>query len=61
MTNCEKIKGEWKMHGGVLRCIICSEKALIKDVGGTGGFSHEYEQVKSNFCPHCGADMREGK
>lgn len=49
--------GKWIMRGGRFRCSKCNEKALLRDVGGTGGFSHEYEQVKSNHCPNCGAMM----
>ena len=49
--------GKWIMRGGKFRCSECDEKALKKDIGGTGGFSHEYEQVKSDFCPNCGARM----
>ena len=49
--------GEWIMRGGRFRCSECDGKALMQDVGGTGGFSHEFEQVKSDICPHCGAKM----
>lgn len=49
--------GEWKMRGGLFRCSVCDGKALFQDVGGTGGFSHEYEQVKSSHCPNCLAKM----
>ena len=49
--------GKWVMRGGRFRCSECDGKALMQDVGGTGGFSHEFEQVKSNICPHCGAKM----
>ena len=49
--------GKWIMRGGRFRCSECDGKALIQDVGGTGGFSHEFEQVKSDICPHCGAKM----
>jgi hypothetical protein len=49
--------GKWIMRGGKFRCSECDEKALKKDIGGTGGFSYEYEQVKSNYCPYCGAKM----
>ena len=52
MQNLEKLpviepraRGEWDDIGGVIRwgCPYCH---------------HAYE-VKSNFCPNCGADMRE--
>lgn len=49
--------GKWIMRGGWFRCSECDEKARLRDVGGTGGFSHEYEQIKSNYCSHCGAKM----
>lgn len=49
--------GEWIMRGGWFRCSVCDERALLRDVGGTGGFSHEYHQVKTNLCPTCGAKM----
>lgn len=49
--------GKWIMRGGRFRCSECDGKALMQDVGGTGGFSHEFEQVKSDICPHCGAKM----
>lgn len=49
--------GKWIMRGGKFRCSECDEKALKKDIGGTGGFSYEYEQVKSNYCPNCGATL----
>lgn len=42
----ERKKGEWDDIGGVLRygCQFC----------------HHAQERKSNFCPNCGADMREG-
>ncbi len=53
----EKIrKGKWIMRGGWFRCSECDQKALLKESDGTGGF-YEYEQVKSNYCPNCGAKM----
>lgn len=48
--------GRWILRGGWSRCSECDERALLKDIGGTGGF-HEYDQVRSNICPHCGAKM----
>lgn len=49
--------GRWIMRGGYIRCSECDAKTLWKDTGGTGGFSHEYEQVRANYCPNCGAKM----
>lgn len=50
--------GQWIMRGGYIRCSECDAKTLWKDAGGTGGFSHEYEQVRANYCPNCGVKMR---
>lgn len=49
--------GKWIMRGGYFRCSQCDAKSLLADAGETGGFSREYEQVKSSFCPKCGAKM----
>ena len=49
--------GRWIMRGGYIRCSECDAKTLWKDTGGTGGFSHEYEQVRSVHCHNCGAKM----
>ena len=48
--------GHWILRGGWSRCSECDGKALLKDVGGTGGL-HEYDQVRSDICPNCGAKM----
>ena len=47
--------GRWYNRGGRFRCSVCDNKTLLKDIGGTGGWSHEYEQQKSPYCPNCGA------
>lgn len=51
----ERNKGEWleDFNGfeTIYRCSNCSEKPLTKY-----GTMHDY--VLSEFCPHCGADMR---
>lgn len=52
--------GHWYNRGGRFRCSVCNNKALLKDIGGTGGWSHEYEQQKSPYCPNCGARMDGG-
>ena len=49
--------GHWYNRGGRFRCSVCDNKALLKDIGGTGGWSHEYEQQKSPYCPNCGAKL----
>lgn len=49
--------GRWYSRGGRFRCSVCDNKAFLKDIGGTGGWSHEYEQQKSPYCPNCGAKM----
>lgn len=53
--------GHWYNRGGRFRCSVCDNKALLKDIGGTGGWSHEYEQQKSPYCPNCGAKMDGGE
>ena len=49
--------GYWYFRGGRPCCSVCNTKALWKDEGGTGGFSHEYVGAKSKRCPECGARM----
>lgn len=49
--------GHWYNRGGRFHCSVCDNKALLKDIGGTGGWSHEYEQQKSPYCHNCGARM----
>ena len=50
----ERKHGEWiGKNGNRKRCLECGEFALYKFVN-VGSF-HEKQ---SNFCPHCGADMR---
>lgn len=56
-ADVEEVKhGKWILRGGWFRCSECDGKALLKDVGGTGGL-HEYDQVRSDICPHYGARM----
>ena len=53
----ENIHGEWKEEPSIfpnnpfVRCSECGEEALLDENG----------VAKSNFCPNCGADMRERK
>lgn len=49
--------GRWIMRGGQARCSVCDAKAKWDCSGGTGGWSHEYEQAKTPFCWNCGARM----
>lgn len=50
-------RGYWYFRGGRPCCSVCNTKALWKDEGGTGGFSHEFVGAKSKWCPECGAKM----
>jgi len=54
------VHGFWYLRGGRPCCSVCNTKALWKDEGGTGGFSHEYVGAKSKRCPECGARMDKG-
>lgn len=57
-ADVERVKhGHWYNRGGRFRCSVCDTKAYLKDVGGTGGWSHEYIQQQSPYCPNCGARM----
>lgn len=47
------VHAEWKMRGGKLYCTICGKKALEEK-----DRDDWYSCEESNFCPHCGADMR---
>ena len=45
------VRGEWKADDrmfGVWNCSVCAETALCNGIE---------EEVKSAFCPHCGAKM----
>ena len=50
--------GHWFLSGGYWRCSECKEKALLKLDKATGGY-REYEPIRSNYCPKCGAKMQE--
>ncbi len=52
--------GHWFLSGGYWRCSECKEKALLKLDKATGGY-REYEPIRSNYCPQCGAKMQEVK
>ena len=47
------VHAEWKMRGGKLYCTNCGKKALAEK-----DRDDWYGCERSNFCPHCGADMR---
>ena len=53
----EREKGEWIWCGDRHGCSECDEFALCDayDVLETG----EHQEDLSDFCPHCGADMRQ--
>lgn len=55
----EREKGKWIVCGDKHVCSECDEFALCDayDVLETG----EYQEKLSDFCPNCGADMREGQ
>lgn len=55
----EVVHGRWFMRGGIFRCSECDSKALLKLDGNVGG-CREYTHFRSNYCPNCGADMRDG-
>lgn len=45
-------KGEWIIDGHHRRCKECGEYFCMTDSEGN--------EIPSNFCPNCGADMRKG-
>lgn len=49
--------GRWIMQGGSFRCSVCDSKAKFDWEYGHGGWSKEYEQAKTPYCPNCGAKM----
>lgn len=51
------VHARWVMRGGKFRCSICDAKANWVDEGGSGGFSHDYVQLRSPWCHNCGAKM----
>lgn len=51
------VHGRWIMRGGHFHCSSCDAKAKWDREGGTGGWSHEYVQAKTPFCPVCGAKL----
>lgn len=52
----ERKRGEWLMDEYRFYLLpVCSV------CGGKAYGSHAFDAVKSDFCPHCGADMRGGQ
>lgn len=47
------VRGKWTMHSDYPDRLICSECGTQFDVW-------HWEATQMYFCPHCGADMREG-
>ena len=50
----KKEKGKWVWYGNHKVCSVCDEWAIT-----TVDEDGEEVDVLSNFCPNCGADMRE--
>lgn len=51
----ERPQGEWIKEYKDFKCSLCGKIAYSWNDHGT------YIQIKSDFCPHCGADMRGAK
>lgn len=51
------VHGRWITRGGRFRCSVCDAKARWIREGATGGWSYEFIQDKSPYCPSCGAKM----
>ena len=50
------VPGEWivdSIASNIFTCSVCGQDAPVEPTGGT--------EYKSNFCPNCGADMREDR
>ena len=46
-------KGEWVMRGGKRYCPVCKARACV-----TRDSEDFWYTVGTDFCPHCGSDMR---
>lgn len=49
-------RGEWVRQDGHRKCSKCGKSAPYWQTGTV--FATTYVQAKTDFCPHCGADMR---
>ena len=52
LEEVERPEGEWIIDGHHRRCKNCGEYFCMADSEGN--------EIPSNFCPNCGADMRKG-
>lgn len=56
-------KGYWVEEKGKIRavykCSICGKEALLDDSGYGSSLTPDLYQVKSAYCPNCGAQMEE--
>lgn len=48
------VHGKWIIRGGKRYCSVCKERACV-----TRDSEDFWYTVGTNFCPNCGADMRE--
>ena len=52
--------GHWYMRGGRACCSKCNVKSLWgSDWDGCENHEREFVSAKSNYCPNCGAKMKE--
>lgn len=54
LHDSERPQGKWIKEYKDFKCSLCGKIAYSWNNHGT------YIQIKSDFCPHCGADMRGG-
>lgn len=52
-----ELPGRWIMRGGKFRCSVCDAQAAWECSSGVGGWSKEYTQAKTPYCPNCGGRM----
>lgn len=51
----EPNQGEWIFKNGKYRCTACGDKAIYR----YNGTSTIPKEILTDFCPNCGADMRQ--